>query len=202
MLGNHNHYFYECTRAKPITAETVDQLGRALLAAKAEQERAISLAEDAAASLAPIAHYRKVDARACRTIMNALPTVRVFIYRRPAMYGKDFRQVSVTRRDAHFTQVWVNLIGDACTVADLVAQLRACETYRKELARVANQFSELEEMMGLRPHFVIEAEERIRALVQEIEQTRDQVAERLLGASPSYYHDAVRNYMPGLAGRD
>lgn len=194
MLGNHNHYFYECTRARPITAATVDTLGRALLAARAEQERAIALAEEAANVLAPIAHYKKVDARACRTIMQALPNVRASVYRRPEMYGKDFRQVSVTRRGDHFTQVWVNLIGDAGAVADLIAELRACETYRKELARVESQFTELEEM--------IEAEEKIRALVTEIEQTREQVAARLLGKSPSYYHDVVRGYLPGLAGRD
>ena len=112
MLGNPNHYFYECTRAKPITAATVDTLGQALLAAKAEQERAIALAEAAAEALAPIAHYRKVDARACRLVAGALPNVSVYIHRRPEIYGKDFRQVSVVQRGEHFTQVWANLIGD------------------------------------------------------------------------------------------
>lgn len=56
MLGNPNHYFYECTRARPITPATVDKLGTALLAAKAEQARAITLA---------FAPFESLSARFC-----------------------------------------------------------------------------------------------------------------------------------------
>jgi hypothetical protein len=193
VLGMPNHYYYECTRAKPITAQTVDTVAQALLQAKAEEERVIALAEATADALAPIAHYKKVDARAGRVVMQALPDVGFSTHRRREIYGKALQEVLVVRRGPHFTKLWTNLIGDACTVAHLMDRLRACEGHRQELARLERQFTELEEML--------EAEERIRALVGEIEATRAQVAERLLGASPSYYHDAVRGYLPGLAGR-
>lgn len=190
----YNHYMYECARAKPITAATVDKLAEALLAAKAEEDRAIALAEATADALAPIAHYKKVDVRAGRVVAKALSGASLHVYSRPRLYGKDFRQVSVIRRGGHFTQIWINLIGEACTVADLIAGLRACEPHRKALRQVEQQFAGLEELL--------EAEERIRTLMGEIQATRAQMAERLLGASPIYYHDMVRNHLPGIAGRE
>jgi hypothetical protein len=194
VLQIENHY-------KPITAETVDQIGRALLAAKDEQARTIAMAEAAADALAPIAHYVKADSRACKRIEEACPGVRASVQRTAPLYGKTFYRARVwtwgpdgpgVNRD-QFAEVHINLIEPETSVADFIAGLRACEYHRAELRRVENQFGEIEE--------IIDAEEKIRGLVQEIEGTREELAERLLGKRHSYFHDVVNKHLPGLAGR-
>jgi hypothetical protein len=105
-------------RYKPITAETVDQIGSALLAAKDEHERAIAMAEAAADALTPIAHYVKADARACRRIEETCPGVRASIQRSAPLYGKAFYRARVwswgpdgtVGSRAGFAEVHVNLI--------------------------------------------------------------------------------------------
>ncbi|MCC6457252.1 MAG: hypothetical protein IT328_20020 [Caldilineaceae bacterium] len=183
-----------------ITPADVDAMGRHLLAAKAQHEWEIALAQRVAAALQPVAHYRKIDARVAKVVEAAIDESRLRISRtkrhewekhRPeylhasASVGQDYRS------RAEYVGVSVTVDINA-TVADLIAAFEACEYSRAALARVVGQFSNLEE--------VIDAEEHIRALVKEIEETRQRMAQEIIGAGSAYWHDAVREKLPALTG--
>lgn len=184
-----------------ITSADVDAMGKHLLAAKAQHEREIDLAQRVAAALQPVAHYKKIDARVAKVVEVAIPESRLHIRRTKRQEWEqvstpEYLHASVSVGQAYRSRaeyVGVSVTVDlGATVADLIAAFEACEYSRTALARVVGQFSNLEE--------VIDAEEHIRALVREIEETRKRLALEVLGTEWNYWHDAVRDKLPALAG--
>lgn len=184
---------------REITPAAVDALGTQLLASKAMHEREIALGQRVAEALQPIRHYKKIDIRAVRLVRDTLPDSRAHIsytknppgatILRPEYLhfsvGQGYRDQSI------FARISVR-VDIAAGIASLIATCEACEYSRQQLARVDSQFAHLEEML--------DAEEHIRSLVKEIEETRKRVASELLGTEGNYWHDAVREHLPALAG--
>lgn len=187
MLEIQNHY-------KDITPAAVDRMYEALHADRAEHERSISLAERAADALEPARHYKVADARLCNRIETQCPGVKARV-RYDSLYS--YRGNTETAN----WQVWARnpyacvqvQLPRGHSVGDLIDALRACPNARASLARANGQIEGIEEM--------IEAEEHLRALVKEIEMTRERIAQQVLGASHVYFNDAVRDVLPALGGK-
>ncbi len=187
---------------KEITPADVDRMFDALLAKRAEHEREIALANQAADALEAVRHYQVADARLCNRIEAQCPGARARV-RYNTLYSYAQRGDIETSN----WQVWThgNVASDrsqyACvhvqlsrghSVGELIDALRANTISQEGLARINGQIEGLEEL--------IDAEEHLRALVKEIEATRERMAQQTMGVAYHYFHDRVRETLPVLTG--
>lgn len=196
MLEIANHY-------QEITPAAVDRMYTALLAERAEHERELALSEQAADALEGVRHYAVADARLCNRIESECPDLRanvrydtLYSYASKGDYQTSNWKVWTDSRHladrSEYACVYVQL-PRGHSVGDLIDALRANTLSREGLARATGQLEGMEEL--------IDTEERLRAMVKEIENLRADVAQKALGASYIYFHDAVRDVLPALGGR-
>lgn len=184
----------------PVTPNTVDRVARGLLQSIQETARSIAMAEAAADALAPIAHYKKADSRACKRIMDACPGIRLAKIVRdehgrggPGYFASLYAHSGESGTRIGYAYICAWLPESACSVADLIAVFRACKDEKARLARLRAQYEQLENL--------IDAEEQVRRLVQEIESIRQETALAVVGDSYPLYHESVQDELPGIAGR-
>lgn len=183
---------------REITAAHVDEIGKRLLAAKAMHEREIALGQRAAAALEPIRHFRKIDIRAIRRVRENIDDCRASIsYTKNPSYAYILRPeylhfgVGQGYQQRDFTQINVRVDINA-NMAELITALQACDYSREQLGKVKRQFEQMEELL--------DAEEHIRDLVRQIEETRTRLAVEVLGADGSGWQDILREHLPALTG--
>ena len=196
MLEIANHY-------KEITPADVDRMFNALLAERAEHEREIAIAQRAANALEGVRHYAVADARLCSRIEAECTGLRSSV-----RYDSIYSYAQRGNNETSNWKVWTDgrQLADrsqyACvyvqlprghSVSDLIDALNANIISQRSLARVNGQLEGMEEM--------IDAEERLRALVKEIETVRDEMSKKLMGDSYVYFHDTVRDVLPALGGK-
>lgn len=196
MLEIANHF-------NEITPADVDRMFAALLAKRAEHEREIALANQAADALDAVRHYKLADARLCSRIEGQCPGTRARV-----RYDTIYSYAQRGNLETSNWQVWTHGnagIGDrsqyACvhvqlsrghSVGELIDALRANTISQEGLARINGQIEGMEEL--------IDAEEHLRSLVKEIETTRERMAQQMMGKGYHYFHDKVRETLPVLTG--
>lgn len=179
------------TMPRPIADNAMSEMTAALSATIAELKAQIELCETIASDLYAIKHYKVVNKSVVTHMEKMAPDLYTNVVKR---YGRLEFFASYKHGAPNWKNVRIEVaIKETESVGCLIEALRDTKMYRSYLDRAERQLARLGDL--------IDAENGLREMVRNFEAVRNEVGMNVLGPNNYYiYHDAVKKFLPTLAG--
>lgn len=180
------------TRPREITAEQIAEMHKGLEDSVERIQRELGLKAMALSGLAAISHYKSANRNMATAICAAYPEIY-------CSAGENYGQLRLYLSDScpYAKQGrWEIRFEKNTSVADVIALIEKDQGSEIELRKTQAQLR--------RFTYLIEAECRLRKMIQAFEQERRDIGIEVFGAHQEYghyYHDSVRKYLTSLTAQ-